>query len=81
MTSRRKLVVVNGILRGEGHKRVCRVRAISVTNRSIPGGPAYTQPELVDPDDDFRDGSYEIVVAGGQIFPLIKWDGRYAWRV
>ena len=81
MASKRKVVVVNGALQGGGNKRICQVRAVSVTNPSIPGGPAYTKPELLDPDDDFPDGSYEIVLAGGQVFPLIKRDGVYEWKV
>ena len=83
MTSKREIVTVNGALQSNDGKckRVCQVRAVSVTNPSIPGGPAYTQPELVDPDDDFPDGEYEIVLPGGQEFPLVKRDGVYAWKV
>lgn len=57
------------------------MRAISV---AIPGDattPAYSQPQLLDPEDDFPDGAYEIVVPGGQIFPLVKRNGVYEWKV
>jgi hypothetical protein len=81
MTSIKKSVKITGTLQGGGYKRLCRLKAIKVTNPSMPGAPAYAKPELLDPDDDFPDGSYEIVVAGGQTFPLIKRDGVYHWKV
>ena len=43
--------------------------------------PHIPNPNSLIPEDDFPDGSYEIVVAGGQIFPLTKRDGVCEWRV
>lgn len=83
MTSKRKFVTVNGALQSNDgkYKRVCEVRAVSVTNPSMPGGPAYTKPELLDADDDFPDGEYKIMLPGGQVFPLIRKDDVYGWKV
>jgi len=80
MTSRRESVVVTGVLRGEGHQRGCQVGAIKVTNPSAPANPAYTRPELIDFEDDFPNGNYELLV-GEQSFRLVKRSGKYDWLV
>jgi hypothetical protein len=80
MTSRRESVVVTGVLRGEKHQRTCRVRAMKVTNPSAPANPAYARPEILDLDDDFPDGNYELLV-GEQALRLVKRGGKYDWLV
>jgi hypothetical protein len=76
MTSRREAVERNALLRGEGRERTCRVSAIKVTNPSMPGGPAYAEIDILDPDDGFSDGNYELSI-DRQVERLVKQDGKY----
>jgi hypothetical protein len=53
------------------------VSAVKIPNPSAPAHPAYTQPIVIhDPDDDFPDGDYEVMV-GEQIFRFVKRNGEY----
>jgi hypothetical protein len=75
--SLRDAVVRQALLRGQGRERACRVSAIEVTNRSAPAHPAYTQPVVIhDPQDDFPEGDYELIV-GEQTFRLLKRNDEY----
>ena len=46
MTSRRESVVLQGILRGEGHERSCRVRAIKVAMPCEPMASEYADMDI-----------------------------------
>ena len=78
MTSRRESVVLQGILRGEGHERSCRVRAIKVAMPCEPMASEYADMDIAD-SDNFPDGSYEVTVAGRTI-PLTRREGFYLAR-
>ena len=53
---------------------------MKVTNPSAPANPAYARPEILDLDDDFPDGNYELLV-GEQALRLVKRGGKYDWLV
>jgi hypothetical protein len=74
--SRREVVVLNAVLRSEGHEKICRVSAVKVTNPSAPAYPAYTLPAGIHSDDDFPDGNYELII-GEQTFRFVKRNGEY----
>jgi len=78
MASRRESVVLQGILRGEGHERSCRVRAIKVAMPCEPMASEYADMDIAD-SDNFPDGSYEVTVACRTI-PLTRRDGLYLAR-
>jgi hypothetical protein len=78
MASRRESVVLQGMLRGEGRERSCRVRAIKVAMPCEPMASEYANMDIAD-SDDFPDGSYEVTVAGRTI-PLTRRDGFYLAR-
>ena len=78
MASRREPVVLQGILRGEGHERSCRVRAIKVAMPCEPMASEYDSMDIAD-SDNFPDGSYEVTVAGRTI-RLTRRDGFYSAR-
>ena len=48
MTSRRESVVLQGILRGEGRERSCRVRAIKVAMPCEPMASEYADMDIAD---------------------------------
>jgi hypothetical protein len=78
MASRRESVVLQGMLRGEGHERPCRVRAVKVAMPCEPMASDYADMGIAD-SDNFPDGSYEVTVAGRTI-PLTRRDGFYLKR-
>jgi hypothetical protein len=75
--SRRETVVLNAVLRGEGHEKICRVSAVKVTDPTAPAYPAYTLPAGIHSDDDFPDGNYEVIISGDHTFRFIKRNGEY----
>jgi hypothetical protein len=75
-TSTLEPVRLSATLQGEGRERTCRVSAVKVTNPLAPKLPGYVRVEILDPDDDFPDGNYELDV-DGQTFRLVKRDGKY----
>jgi len=70
--------MLQGILRGEGRERVCRVRAVKVTKPDQPAHPAYADFDIID-SDDFPYGDYELLVVGQTIL-LAKREGEYVSR-
>jgi len=74
--SKKELVVVPAVLKGEGKQRPCQVKAVKVTNPLAPDLPGYGRVEILDPEDDFPDGNYELDV-DGQTFRRVKRDGKY----
>jgi hypothetical protein len=82
MSSRRELVFLRGILRGEGRQRECRIRATKVTMQvdelMSSAAVAYADPSIVD-SDDFPDGNYELTF-DGQKELLTKKSGHYLAR-
>jgi hypothetical protein len=76
MTSLKETVQVPGVLRGKGRERDCLVRAQKVTNPGPPADFAYADPVLLDPEDGFPDGDYEVQI-GRQIFFPVKRNGEY----
>ncbi len=52
---------------------------MEVTNPSAPAVPAYADITILDPDDDFPDGSYELVI-GEQFERILKQNGKYKGR-
>jgi hypothetical protein len=78
MASHRESVVLQGMLRGEGHERSCRVRAIKLAMPCEPMASEYADMDIAD-SDNFPDGSYEVTVAGRTI-PLTRRDGFYLAR-
>jgi hypothetical protein len=79
MAGLREIVLLPGILRGEGRERSCRVRAMKVTlqidgQREI----AYAEVGIAD-SDDFLDGKYEVTFAGEKAL-LTRKDGHYLAR-
>jgi hypothetical protein len=45
----------------------------------MPGGPAYADIDILDPDDGFSDGNYELSI-DRQVERLVKRDGKYQGR-
>jgi hypothetical protein len=76
--SHRESVVLEGILRGGGRERSCRVRAIKIAMPCEPMASEYADMGIAD-SDKFPDGSYEVTVAGRTI-SLTRRDGFYLKR-
>ncbi len=74
--SKKEDVVVTATLKGNEYERTCQVRAVKTTHPLAPASPGYSKVEILDPDDDFPDGSYELDV-DGQVFRGTKLDGKY----
>ena len=66
------------LIRGCGHQRICFV--ITSKNGSAPGSGCqhlFKAPmKILDSEDDFKDGPYELVL-GAQVFALTKKGGEY----
>ena len=79
----KETVLLNGILRGEGRQRTCRVRA--TRNSEFPDESviaasfAYCRC-CVEDSDDFPDGDYELEFDGHKVL-LSRKDGQYLARV
>ena len=75
----KETVLLNGILRGEGRQRTCRVRA--TRNSEFPDESviaasfAYCRC-CVEDSDDFPDGDYELEFDGHKVM-LSKKNGQY----
>jgi hypothetical protein len=78
MTSRREVVFLQGILRGVGRERPCRIRAVKVTLPGSAGAFEYTEMSIVD-SDNFPDGKYELEFEGRKT-SLVKREGTYIAR-
>jgi hypothetical protein len=83
MTVCKETVFLNGVLRGEGRERTCRVRA--TRNSEFPdesviaASIAYCRC-CVEDVDDFPDGDYELEFDGHKV-SLSRKDGQYLARV
>ena len=62
--SKKEKVTPPAVLNGEGHKRTCQVSAVKTTHPLAPASPGYSQIQILDPEDDFPDGNYELTVDG-----------------
>jgi hypothetical protein len=76
MSSTAALKLVPALIRGHGEHRICMVLAIKnpapFDSLQLFGAPI----RVLDGDDSFQDGSYELVV-GAQTFTLVKSRGEY----
>ena len=76
MSSTEALRLVPALIRGHGEHRICMVLAIKnpvpFDSLQLFAGPI----RVLDGDDSFQDGSYELVV-GAQRFMLVKSRGEY----
>ena len=82
MAVTKETVSLEAILRGEGHERRCRVKAVRHTTYAdecaAPTCLSYSRCEIEDADD-FPDGNYELVFDSHRV-PVIKTAGRYLPR-
>ena len=74
--SKKENVAAAGLLKGEGNERKCRVSAVKTTHPLAPDSPGYSQIEILDPEDKFPDGNYELIV-DAQSARLVKRNGNY----
>lgn len=72
--------MLEGLIRGGGHERPCRVSAIKVTNPTAPAHPAYANFEIVDSDNFPDSEDYELILPGQQPILLAKRCGEYVSR-
>jgi len=74
MVNRTVVARANALLRGEGRERRCNASAVEQRDRAH----SYAAPpiQILDPDDNFPDGDYELVL-GNQRFRMVKRDGKY----
>jgi hypothetical protein len=79
MTVTKQTVPLEGTLKGEGHERRCRVRAIRremyADECPRPLCVSYSRCDIED-QDDFPDGNYELTFDGHRIL-LTKRAGHY----
>jgi hypothetical protein len=79
MTVTKQTVPIQGTLKGEGHERRCRVRAIRRETYADecprPLCVSYSRCDIED-QDDFPDGDYELTFDRHRIL-LTKTAGRY----
>ncbi len=80
MTVTKETILLEGVLRGEGHERKCRFKAV----RQAIYADECTRPTclsysrcIIEDADDFPDGEYELEFEGRRV-PLSKRDGHYA---
>ena len=82
MAVTKETVSLEAILRGEGHERRCRVKAVRHTTYAdecaAPTCLSYSRCEVEDADD-FPDGNYELEFDAHRV-PVIKKAGRYLPR-
>ncbi len=78
MAVTKETVSLEAILRGEGHERRCRVKAVRHTTYADPTCLSYSKCEIEDADD-FPDGNYELEFDAHRV-PVIKKAGRYLPR-
>ena len=70
------LRLVPALIRGHGEHRICIVLAIKNV-APLDSNQLFKAPiRVLDAKDDFKDGSYELVV-GAQAFSLVKSRGEY----
>jgi hypothetical protein len=74
--SKKENVTLPAALKGEGKKRVCKVSAVKTTHPLATNVPGYSRIEILDSEDDYPDGNYELDV-DGQIFRGVKRDKKY----
>ena len=83
MTVTKENVPLEGTLRGEGHERTCRLKALRHTvyadECSQPTCFSYSRCVIQD-SDNFPDGEYELEFEGRKI-PLSRRSGRYTPRL
>jgi hypothetical protein len=71
----RTVVTVKALLRGEERERHCYVSVVKVPD---PTRHPYAAPiKILQPDDGFPDGNYEVVLEDDQTFRIFKRDGEY----
>jgi hypothetical protein len=86
MSVTKETLPIEGVLKGQGHERTCRVRATRCSTYpdegTEPVSVSYSRCRIEDADD-FPDGNYELVFDGHKKF-LTKKTGRYllldSWR-
>ena len=83
MTATKETIPLQGVLRGEGRERVCRLRAlrhaIYADECSRPTCFSYSRCVIEDVDD-FPDGEYELEFEGRHV-SLSKTQGQYVPRL
>ena len=82
MAVTKEIVSLNGVLRGEGQERKCRVKAERHTTyadeRATPTCVSYSKCEIED-TDDFPDGNYEVEFDLHRV-AVAKKAGQYSLR-
>lgn len=82
MAVTKELVSLEGVLRGEGHQRKCRVKAMRHTTYAdecaTPTCLSYSKCEIEDADD-FPDGDYEVEFDAHRV-AVTKRAGQYYLR-
>ena len=80
MAVTKETVSLEGTLRGEGHERKCRVKAVRHTTYEdeCVTCSSYSKCEVED-GDDFPDGNYEVEFDAHRV-PVIRKAGQYLLR-
>lgn len=80
MAVTKEIVLVEGVLRGEGHQRKCRLKAVRhvtyADESPTPTCSSYSKCEIEDADD-FPDGNYELEFEGHRV-SVAKRAGHYS---
>lgn len=67
MASNKEVVILDGVVRGEGHEATCRICATRV---SLPGAPGITETtdwSMLDISKPLPDGDYEVLAEGKRV--------------
>jgi len=79
MSVTKEVVLLEGLLKGEGHQRKCRVKAVRHATYedecTTPNRLSYSRCEIED-SDDFPDGDYELEFDSHRV-ALTKKSGHY----
>jgi hypothetical protein len=79
MSVTKEVVLLEGLLKGEGHQRKCRVKAVRHATYedecTTPNCLSYSRCEIED-SDDFPDGDYELEFDSHRV-ALTKKSGHY----
>jgi hypothetical protein len=82
MAVTKEAVSLEGVLKGEGHERICRVKTMRHTTYAdecaSPTCFSYSKCEIEDVDD-FPDGDYEVEFDAHRV-PVTKKAGQYFLR-
>jgi hypothetical protein len=81
MAVTKEIVLLEGVLKGEGLERKCRVKAVRHTTYEDEGATptcfSYSRCEIED-TDDFPNGDYEVEFDAHRV-AVTKKEGRYRY--